>query len=429
MESIFLDSSLLGKLRIINIYEDYDGPRLFSAENEIGTTFFVYWTDSTDSADEWYLIPVSKTKLAYFEKGQFDILNMLTKQEQATFFKAVIQFNDNKSEVDVLPRESITSIDLPDKGIYVDVNNIVVASTYGVSAELTPTHELRVAKSNKNAKKNVLLEHVTRVCEKFSELADSFNMTNKIDGDFQPLNARYGSFIISLHASEITKFEDVLFELSNLMINKKDIRPYLKSNDIDVKSFSSLLEAIISTSVNFELKSKLEDDRTIIIYKSDAVKYFREISGLSLQYVSTHQVPQADDLQKVFKIIDMKWNGDDVTPESLKVDKRHVGYYQTAAIQLGFLATNGSLTSLGHQIASADAELRLRITARCFESSDCGWAWINWSGAKDLTEIDPSTAEAFLLASCSGLSLNTANRRARTLTRWCRELKESYSPW
>ncbi|MEZ2697498.1 DUF6575 domain-containing protein, partial [Hafnia alvei] len=67
MESIFLDSSLLGKLRIINIYEDYDGPRLFSAENEIGTTFFVYWTDSTDSADEWYLIPVSKTKLSYFE--------------------------------------------------------------------------------------------------------------------------------------------------------------------------------------------------------------------------------------------------------------------------------------------------------------------------------------------------------------------------
>ncbi|KEY58487.1 DUF6575 domain-containing protein [Serratia sp. DD3] len=432
MDNIFIESPFLGKLRMVNIYEEYDGPRLFSAENEIGTSFLVYWVGTSSSSDEWFVIPCSRMRIVAFEKGKVDLLGMLTKLEQHSFYKVITHFDKNKDIIITpLPLEEMSSIDLPDSGIFVDADEIISASLINLNNDLIPTHEIKVSRSNKAAKKNVLLDHVTRVCEKFSELVSSFNSTNEIKGDIQPLTARYGSFVLSLHATEMEKFERFISEVSGLMLHKKDIKPYLIRNDIDVKAFSSLLEAIVSTSVNFELKSKFNEDELIVIYKADAIRYLRDISSLSLQYVSTYQVPQADDLGKVFRIVDMTWNGDEITKDRLGVDPRHVEYYRQAAKILGFLESNGALSALGQQVASVDpgGELRYRMAARSFEMSACGWAWINWSGAKNLTEVDSTKAEQFLKQSCPSLSSSTAHRRARTLARWCRELQKYYVSW
>ncbi|WP_328592413.1 DUF6575 domain-containing protein, partial [Yersinia rochesterensis] len=137
-----------------------------------------------------------------------------------------------------MPSREINSIKLPRSGLYVE--DITTVSLAKINEALIPTHELKVSKSNKDAKKNVLLEHVTRVCEKFSELVNSFNATNGIQGSIQPLNARYGSFVLSLHAEEMMKFEKTLERISELMLNQRDITPYLRDNDIDIKSFCSL---------------------------------------------------------------------------------------------------------------------------------------------------------------------------------------------
>ncbi|EKN3731992.1 hypothetical protein OU760_001118 [Yersinia enterocolitica] len=427
MSNLFLSHPFLGDLCISNIYEEYDGPRLFSVENEVGSAFIAYWIGNNDDFDNWFLIPCSKSKIIAYEKKNIDLLTLLSQQEQANFYKIEIPFCESKQlNITPMPSREINSIKLPRSGLYVE--DITTVSLAKINEALIPTHELKVSKSNKDAKKNVLLEHVTRVCEKFSELVNSFNATNGIQGSIQPLNARYGSFVLSLHAEEMMKFEKTLERISELMLNQRDITPYLRDNDIDIKSFCSLLEAIVSTSVNFELKSKFSDDSIIIIYKKDAVSYLKSISGLALQYVSSYQVPQANDLTKVFKIVDMTWNGDDINPITLGVDKRHVAYYKHAAKSMGFLESNGSITSTGQKIASSleDIGLRYRIAARSFESSNCGWAWVNWSGVNKLSDIDPESAENFLLESCPSLSEETAKRRATTLSKWCRELKPYY---
>lgn len=427
MCNLFLSHPFLGDLRISNIYEEYDGPRLFSVENEVGSTFVSYWIGNNEDSDNWFLIPCSKAKIIAYEKKSIDLLTLLSQQEQANFYKIEKSFcNDKSVHITPMLSKEIYSIKLPRAGLYVE--DITIASLARIDEALEATHELKVSKSNKSAKKNVLLEHVTRVCEKFSELVSSFNATNGILGDIQPLNARYGSFVLSLHAEEMMRFEKVLERISELMINQRDITPFLRDNDIDIKSFCSLLEAIVSTSVNFELKSKFSDDAIIKIYKKDAVSYLKSISGLALQYVSSYQVPQANDLDKVFKIVDMTWNGEDITPSALGVDKRHVAYYKHAAKIMGFLETNGSITAVGQKIASTseDMQLRYRITARSFESSNCGWAWVNWSGVNKLSDIEPGSAETFLLESCPSLSEETAKRRATTLSKWCTELRPYY---
>jgi len=427
MSNLFLSHPFLGDLRISSIYEEYDGPRLFSVENEVGSSFVTYWIGNDADYDNWFLIPCSKAKIIAYEKKNIDLLTLLSQQEQANFYKIEKPYSSLKESI-ITPMASkeIYSIKLPRAGLYVE--DITTVSLAKINEALVATHEIKVSKSNKSAKKNVLLEHVTRVCEKFSELVSSFNSTNGIYGDIQPLNARYGSFILSLHAQEMMRFEKALANISGLMLQQRDITPYLRDNDIDIKSFCSLLEAIVSTSVNFELKSKFSDDSIIVIYKKDAVSYLKSISNLALQYVSSYQVPQADDLDKVFKIVDMTWNGDDINPITLGVDKRHVAYYKHAAKVMGFLETNGSITATGQKIASSfeDLDLRYRITARSFESSNCGWAWVNWSGVSKLSDIEPESAENFLLESCPSLSDETAKRRATTLSKWCKELIPYY---
>ena len=68
-------------------------------------------------------------------------------------------------------------------------------------------------------------------------------------------------------------------------------------------------------------------------------------------------------------------------------------------------------------------EQRMNIAAIRFESSDCGWAWLKWNDKKSVDELDPTTATAFLIEQCPSLSKNTAERRAKTLSMWQRELK------
>lgn len=431
MSNLFFSHQFLGELRIANIYEEYDGPRIFSVENGVGAMFVAYWIGEDYDYDNWFLIPASKTKILAYENRKIDLLSLISKHEEDNFYKVRLPFDEDELSEEVLPLKSkdINTIKLPRAGIYVkDVISASIKST-AYNENLIPTHELKLEKSSKKSKKNVLLEHVTRVCEKFSELAQSFNIVKGIHGDIQPLAARYGSFSMSLHASEMTEFESVLKTLSEMMMMRKDIKSFLVEKDIDIKSFSSLLEAIVFTHVNFEFTNKFSDDKDIIrINKSDADFYYRGISGFALQYVPSYRVPQGNDINKVFKVVDLAWEGKELTAAALRVEERIVKYYISSAKILGFFESNGAITSLGQQLVSAENEdMRLRITARAFETSSCCWAWINWSGVSNLSELDPSTANNFLLESCLSLSDETAKRRASTISGWCVILQKHYT--
>ncbi|HGE8474251.1 TPA: DUF6575 domain-containing protein, partial [Serratia marcescens] len=73
MCDLFLSHPFLGDLRISNIYEEYDGPRLFSVENEVGSTFISYWIGNDEDFDNWFLIPCSKAKIIAYEKKNIDL--------------------------------------------------------------------------------------------------------------------------------------------------------------------------------------------------------------------------------------------------------------------------------------------------------------------------------------------------------------------
>jgi len=189
---------------------------------------------------------------------------------------------------------------------------------------------------------------------------------------------------------------------------------------------SALFENIIETSSSFELKSNSTDELVLIVRKHDAEFYSSKLIKMAVEMVGGYQVPQANIIDQVFKIVELKWHDKHLNLLSTGLDDRHILYYIHAAKILGFLNSNNSVTALGQQVAESDHEKRLRIAARSFESSHCGWAWITWSQAKNLSGLDPNTAEAFLLEQCLSLSVKTMKRRASTLRKWVEALKPAY---
>jgi len=426
MEDIFISHPFLGKLKFVNVYIEYEGPRVFSLESETGSSFIAYWVGDNDLNENWFLIPCSKTRVYAFEKKQIDLKKLISQQEQDNFYKVEIYFDEDRVEVIPQPSKSIFDIKLPAIGIYAD--EIKVFSNSLVEANLVPTHEVKISKSNQDKKSNVLLEHLANVCDSFCDLAKQYNFSRQQrGGSIQALNARYGSFAINLHAKQLESFEVLIYELTNLMHDQVDILPFLLKNDIDIKAFGNLLDSISMTSVNFEFKTLHSPDEVAIIYKHEAQRYRKTLSEMSLQYISSIRVPQANDIDKVFQVVDLTWDGELITHEVLRVDKRHVSYYKNAARNLGLLKSDGTLTSVGQKIARTKVlEQRMSITAKAFEESECGWAWINWSGVDSLKDIDPLTAAQFLEERCPSLTGTTIGRRADTLSAWYGKLIPFY---
>ena len=77
---------------------------------------------------------------------------------------------------------------------------------------------------------------------------------------------------------------------------------------------------------------------------------------------------------------------------------------------------------MGYQFSRLSKVDQMNIAAIRFESSDCGWAWLKWAGKSTLEELEPDSAQDFLLEMCPSLSSDTAIRRSKTLKKWQIEL-------
>lgn len=175
--------------------------------------------------------------------------------------------------IDFKHRNKVSEIELPDAGVF--VTKVLPFSSSILDGNLIPTHELIVSKASKSSKKNISLEHISLLCDKFSEFVLGFNRSRGIKGNMQAINARYGSFALSIHADDLFSFELFLRKISSLMIAKKDISSFLKENNVDIKAFLNLLRAIEASKVDFELRSSTEEN--LIIYKVDAERYLQLI--------------------------------------------------------------------------------------------------------------------------------------------------------
>lgn len=427
MSNIFLKDTRLGTLYIKNVYEFFEGPKLFSVVNEVDGLYIVYWIGDEDEFDKWIILPISKTRLDHLERKRLDINSMLSYPEQKICFRINLPYDEGLEPVFIkLSTDDMKqSIKLPRAGLYISsVMPMLATGKLGVCIEFS-THELHVEKTVTSTEP-LVLKGVSKLFECFNDLYSSILMSFDEKDLMRPVSGRPGSFVLSFQAEKMQQIEPLLKELNDLVLARGNLVDFIKRKNIDVQMLSALFESIVQTSSSFELKSNTTDELVLIVRKTDAEYYTHALAKMSAQVVGGYQVPQANLIDQVFKIVELKWQDKHLDILSTGLDERHIQYYIHAAKILGFLNSNASVSALGQQIAESAYDKRLRIAARSFESSHCGWAWITWSQARNLSELDSSTAEAFLLDKCLSLSDKTKKRRASTLRQWCEALKPSY---
>lgn len=421
MIDVLPKSSYFGTLEIVTVYEYYDGPRLFSAVNKVGSYYIAFWIDSNDLSDEWLYAPISHERLRNLEAGCIKLRDIFTYPDDLLFRVTTYFENSFHSSLQVLPLTDLTDDILPPSDFYIDVAAEHSKTICSISQESFLVSELYIKRAS--GRDNPNIRTVGKVSDAFGGLYKAvLSSLSFKDKALTPIDARPGSFILRLKAPHIKECLPRVIEVFQALDSDD---PYSKLIEmcVDTGTVEEFLEEVIDGDVI--IKFGLEDnyEAELNISQDKAIKALALIKDSSSSYVSSLYVPQANDLTKVFKVVCLKANGEFITPEKLGLTTdRQVIYYMHAARMLGLLSNNNSINSAGFQFSALNESEKMLTASVYFESSRCGWAWLKWSGKTKLEQLDPHTAADFLIDMCPSLSESTAVRRAKTLAKWQQDM-------
>ena len=115
MKNDLPESTILGILKLIEVYEFYDQPCLFSCQNLSGQVYIALWVDSSETEDVWLYAPVSSERFNHIKNGEVDLKTVFTHSEDAFVFEVTIPFNDQKTTiVKALACRDLTEDQLPE---------------------------------------------------------------------------------------------------------------------------------------------------------------------------------------------------------------------------------------------------------------------------------------------------------------------------
>ncbi|BAZ83161.1 hypothetical protein PN497_04490 [Sphaerospermopsis kisseleviana CS-549] len=133
--SFLPERTILGQLEIIEVYDFYDKPVLFSCKNKSGLTFIVVCVDSSDFAEIWLYAPVSSSRFQSVIKGDVELRHIFAETEDAFVYQVEIPYED---EINVIVKNiecnQIPDDYLPELGQFIqsefqNIENIEVVST------------------------------------------------------------------------------------------------------------------------------------------------------------------------------------------------------------------------------------------------------------------------------------------------------------
>lgn len=114
--SLLPKSTSLGNLEIIEVYEYYDKPCLFSCQNASGQIFLAVWVDETPDADEWIYVAMSSHRFEYIRSGGIDLHDAFLTAEDGFAFGIISSHNDAPAELRIIPCERLDEDLLPMAG-------------------------------------------------------------------------------------------------------------------------------------------------------------------------------------------------------------------------------------------------------------------------------------------------------------------------
>lgn len=108
----------LGKLGMVEVYDYFDGPRLFTCRNEAGRYFLGIWVDEAPGTETWLYVPMSQRRFFLLRHGKFELRRALTDAEDGFVFRVKLTVRTGHSSLDAISSGSLTDDLLPEEGEY-----------------------------------------------------------------------------------------------------------------------------------------------------------------------------------------------------------------------------------------------------------------------------------------------------------------------
>jgi hypothetical protein len=120
MKTYLPESTILGILKLIEVYEFYDQPCLFSCQNLSGQVYIALWIDSSETEDVWLYAPVSSERFYHIKNGEVDLKTIFTHSKDAFIFEVSIPFDDQKpTTVKALACSDLSEDQLPEANQFI----------------------------------------------------------------------------------------------------------------------------------------------------------------------------------------------------------------------------------------------------------------------------------------------------------------------
>lgn len=414
--------TMLGNLEYYEIYDDFDGPKCFSAKNNLGQLFLVYWhgTYRTENITSWLFSPISPKRLDALRRQEFSIRNVYTDAEQCVYL-VKHGFDGKKADLQIIDTQQLEQYNLPPDNFYIEPDEIEVCAP-----EADWNFELRIAKKNSGSPDSSM---VTKIIDALSAIVGSLmDDESREIPKLYPLTAAHGSFEVKLGTNNHLKSSVAIEQLASLLEDSSNIDSKLKDIGLDPYRLKELLDIANQYSLKLELKPKTYDvlKNNISIDHKNMGILIDSLKASTTTFIDSGKVPQANDLDRVIEIVCRIVDGEKIRHENIDglSSHRQVQYHTDAAYCLGLLNKNLSVTSAARFLASVEnKEIQYKFLADRFESSEFGWAWMKWSQVNRMSELDESTARNFISECVKGLNGSTTNRRASTLATWLVKLK------
>lgn len=417
-----MQNTPFGPLKMDEVFVFYDGPRLFSCRTGSGAMYLTMFADETDASEDWLLASVTTAQLAEAKAGSIDLRSLIENSTRRGAFLVRFDKASGSSAIQlVFSNEPIPGEYLPEPGVSLMPSTQLKTST---SSKIV---QRLVVRSGTQPNRTLSLSAVGKVSELWSTLLGSFEYQGQELGELFALGATTGSVVLELGCASpqlVPLAVKAVVDSLALSTNPKKLRAGLRDLPIDAFNLASLLESIVDGSLHLVVDT-VGSRPSVEISAEVAAKAARALRTALATTLATSEVPQADVLQRLFRLVDAIQSEEVLTEASTGIVTRQIAYYKHAARTLGYLDDQNAVTTTGEHLLRAGAPGRLALTATQFENSRCGAAWLRWSKVNQLPSLKPESATAFL-KDTTILSDSTASRRAMTLSAWLVEVRDHH---
>lgn len=419
MSSFLPLNTLLGNLRIVEILDWYDGPRLFVAENAAGHHYIAFWADEQEDVSLWLYSSVSESRISRLISGKLALRNIYTEPEDEVLFLVRLS-HQVQSTVEVISPDRIEVDLLPPNGDFLTSEEDFFTETDFVDIKSNEILKHEITVNRPRSKSIIAFEALASVAAYWSKLVHSVLKVPPIS-----VSASVGSLVVELQTDAGSKLPNFFNSLRTLIDSPTPEQISENLNHQESKLLELFLESLHQNKLTLTTKITFGADLPSLVLSHSNVRELRlALIDFNQRRVESTEVPQADDLNKLFRMLVLMNEGEINLGYHLSLSPRQVNYYKHASRVLDLLNESGSITSRGHYLINLSQADRYDVAMMLFESSSVGFAWLRYSEVLSALDLDPESAESFLKSQCSNLAPATVGRRAQTLRYWVTVFQE-----